>query len=86
MPRRMRDDYEWGDEESRPGDEAADADDDAPTQACPYCRREIYEDAERCPYCENYISDDDAPPPRKPWWIIVGALACLYVVYRWITG
>ena len=86
MPRQTREEYEWDDEESWPGDEAPDSDDETPTRACPYCRRQIYEDAQRCPYCENYISADDAPPPRKPWWIIVGALVCLYVVYRWLTG
>ena len=61
-------------------------DDDEPTIPCPYCRREIHEDAERCPHCERYISDEDAPPQRKPWWIIVGTLACFYIFYRWIVG
>lgn len=86
MPRRTRDEYEWDDDESWPGEEPADADEGAPTGPCPYCRREIYEDVERCPYCERYITAADAPPARKPWWIIVGALVCLYVVYRWIAG
>jgi len=60
--------------------------DDEPTIPCPWCRREIHEDAQRCPYCEHYLSNEDAPPPRKPWWIIVGAVACLYICYRWIFG
>jgi hypothetical protein len=70
-------DYHTDDEES-PYD-----DDDEPTIPCPYCRREILEEAERCPYCEHYISKEDAPPQRKPLWIVVGVIACLYVVYRW---
>jgi hypothetical protein len=61
-------------------------DDDEPTIPCPYCRAEIHEDAQQCHRCGNYISAEDAPPPRKPWWVIVGAIACLYAVYRWITG
>jgi hypothetical protein len=61
-------------------------DDSEPTVPCPYCRREIHEDAQRCPYCERYISDEDAPPSRKPVWIVIGVLVCLYVVYRWISG
>lgn len=61
-------------------------DDGEPLVPCPYCRREILEDVVRCPYCERYLSAEDAPPSRKPWWIIVGALLCLYVVYRWIVG
>jgi hypothetical protein len=58
-------------------------DDEDSTISCPHCRREIHEDSERCPYCESYLSKEDAPPARKPWWIIIGVVACLYVVYRW---
>jgi hypothetical protein len=58
-------------------------DEEEPTIPCPYCHREVLEDAERCPYCEGYLSKEDAPSARKPWWIVVGVIACLYVVYRW---
>ena len=91
MPRRIAEDDEWKDE-----GEGWDADEDAvddalgedgeSTIACPYCKRQIHEDSQRCPHCEQYISEEDAPPSRKPWWIVVGALLCLYVVYRWIVG
>lgn len=70
---------EWDDDPD--ADEGEDEEDTIP---CPYCRRDIHEDAQRCPYCESYISREDAPPGRKPWWIILGVVACLYVVYRWI--
>ncbi len=77
MPRHADDD--WDDD---PG-----ADDDSePTIPCPYCRKEIHEDSLRCPYCEQYISEEDAPPGRKPWWLVLGVIACLYVVYRWVVG
>jgi transposase-like protein len=66
-------------------DDEWDAADEA-TVPCPYCEREIYEDAPRCPYCERYLSEEDTPPDRKPWWIIVGVLLCLYAVWRWIAG
>jgi hypothetical protein len=76
-------DDEWDDDDDE-SDEADDVDDE-PTVACPYCRREIHEDAQRCPYCEKYISAEDAPSAPKPWWIIVGVILCLYVIYRWIV-
>jgi hypothetical protein len=61
-------------------------DEDESLIPCPYCQREIIEDSPRCPYCENYISREDTPRARKPWWLIVGALLCAYVIYRWIAG
>lgn len=67
-------------------DEDHDVDEDEATLPCPYCRRAIHEDAVRCPYCEQYISDEDAPRARKPWWIVVGVIVSLYVVLRWLTG
>jgi aspartate carbamoyltransferase regulatory subunit len=61
-------------------------DDDEQTIPCPYCKREVHEDAPRCPYCEQYISEEDAPRSRKPWWMILGLLLCLYAIYRWVAG
>ena len=90
MPVRHRRDDDWEDSWADDEDDDFDADegdqDDEPTIPCPNCRREIHEDAQRCPYCERYISDEDASPGRKPWWIIVGSLACFYIFYRWIFG
>jgi hypothetical protein len=92
MSRRAVDEDEWddGDEDGGDEDDATDDEEDEedgePTVPCPYCRREIHEDAQRCPYCENYISQEDAPPTRKPWWIIIGILLALYAVYRWVGG
>ena len=67
-------------------DEDADMVEEEPTIPCPNCKRQIHEDSPRCPYCENYISEEDTVPARKPWWIYVGALFVFYVVYRWIAG
>jgi hypothetical protein len=61
-------------------------DDEEPTIPCPYCRRDILEDSVHCPHCERYISQEDAPPQPKSWFIVVGVALCLYVVYRWIVG
>jgi hypothetical protein len=79
------DDYEeedWGGAPEAAEDYAAD-DLDEPTVPCPYCRREIHEDAERCPHCERYISAEDAPVQRKPWWILIGVALCLYAILSW---
>ena len=90
MPRWPRDDDSWDDEYESDDDpdhgDWTEEEDDEPTVPCPYCGREIHEEAPRCPYCENYLSAEDSPPQRKPWWLIVGVLACLYAVYRWIVG
>ena len=67
-------------------DDEAEDNDDEPTVPCPYCKRQIHEDSERCPYCEQYISTEDAPGGRKPWWIVTGVVLCLYIVFRWIAG
>ena len=77
----------WDDADDEAWDDAAEdspaADDD--TVPCPHCRRAIHEESERCPHCERYLSIEDAPPRRRPWWFVAGFLASLYVVYRWIT-
>ncbi len=69
----------WREEEGWDEDEES-------TIPCPYCGEEVHEDSQRCPHCEQYISQEDAPPARRPWWLILGVAACLYAVYRWIAG
>ena len=66
-------------------DSEASEEDDDQTVPCPYCKKAIHEDAERCPHCESYISQEDAPPHGKPMWFIIGAIAALVVVYMWIV-
>ncbi len=59
---------------------------DEPTVPCPYCRREMFEDSVQCPHCGQYISAEDSPPIRKPWWIVIGALLCLAAIWVWIAN
>jgi len=82
------DDSDWDDQDLAGEDFEEDLanEDGEPTVPCPYCRREILEDLARCPYCERYISWEDAPPQPKSWFIVIGVVLCLYVVYRWIVG
>jgi hypothetical protein len=75
----------WADDEDEDRDPADDGEGE-PTVPCQYCRREMHEDSPRCPHCGNYVSREDAPTSRKPWWIIIGGLAALYAVYRWVVG
>lgn len=93
MPKRVAADDEWGDEEPEDdwsnGDDleyVPDEGDDDPTMPCPHCQEPIFDEAERCPHCGKYISAEDAPPSRKAWWIILGAIFCLFAVYLWIRG
>lgn len=87
MPRPVTDPDEWEPDDDDDWQDSSDDDsDDESTVPCPHCDEPIPEDVSRCPYCENYISAEDAPPSRKPWWIIVGVLACLYIIYRWTVG
>ena len=90
MPNRGPPRADWDDEDDEGwdsnGDEPDDeeTDDGEPTVPCPYCRREIHEDASRCPYCEQYISAEDAPASPKPLWIVLGAIVCLLMMYFWV--
>jgi len=88
MPRWTRVEDEWDDDhdpDEGPVDLDLPEDDDDLCVPCPYCGREILEESERCPHCAHYISSEDAPPARKPIWFLIGVVACLYVVYRWIV-
>jgi hypothetical protein len=70
---------DWSDET---GDDAA----DDSTVPCPYCGQEMYEDSPRCPQCGRYISAEDAPPRRMPWWIILGVVLCFCAIAVWIIA
>ena len=84
MPPSVADDSDWDDD--IPDTDSWDVQDDEPTVPCPYCGREIYEDSVRCPHCGAYISDEDAPPGRKPWWIVIGVLLCLAAMWVWLMA
>ena len=86
MPRHVVNEDDWDEDEDDWDDDEEPEDEEEATIPCPYCKRHIHEDSQRCPFCEYYLSQEDAPPCRKPWWVIVGALLVLYVVYRWIAG
>jgi hypothetical protein len=59
-----------------------DDDDDLPTVACPYCRAEIWEEAEQCPECGEYLSQEDeqADFQLPPAWIAVTVAVLLVLI------
>ena len=69
--------YPDPDHESQPADAVA-------TVPCPFCRENVYDNAEWCPHCRNYLFYEGAPLPEKPWWLVGGVVACLLVVLYWI--
>ncbi len=79
MPYRDHDREDLDDDEFPQPDEA-----DEDTLLCPHCRVPVFDEAEQCPHCGTYLSEEDSPPQRKPWWIVAGTIACLLVVYLWI--
>lgn len=80
-----RDDFDadddFDDDFEEEGDSAVDEDDE-PTVPCPFCLREVWEDAPRCPHCGNQLGGADVPAPRRPWWVVITAAALLYVIVR----
>jgi hypothetical protein len=55
------------------------------TVLCPYCRKPVYEEADRCPSCGNYLSGKDEPRRPAPWFAIT-VFVCLVIVAGWIMG
>lgn len=87
MPPYTADETEWEDDSDVEdyGAEEWEDQEDEPTVPCPYCHRDIYEDSVRCPHCGEYISEEDSPPGRKPWWVIVGVLLCMGAIIVWVV-
>ena len=54
--------------------------DDIEQVPCPCCGKPIYEQAEICPHCRSYISREDSLPPRKPKWLVIGAVVTVVVI------
>ena len=75
----------WEDDEAENEDDHPAGDDgDDDLDECPRCGRSIYDDSERCPRCGQYLSREEAVE-RRPWWVVLGAVACLGMVVYWIV-
>jgi len=73
-----RDDDDDDDDLDAPDDELA-------TVECRFCRRPIWEEAQRCEHCGNYQTSEGAPM-RRPWWLVAGVVACLACIWVWIVS
>jgi hypothetical protein len=72
---RPLEDWEYPDEDH--GDVA----DATPTQSCPMCGVDIYEDAVQCPLCGQYLTRTSSAWNGRPgWWVLLGLLGILAVV------
>ena len=93
MPRRVATEDNWDeppdddgwepDEEEEWQPEPEDEDETIP---CPHCGAPVYEGAEQCPGCGMYLSEEDAPPARHPWWMALGFILCLLIALTWALG
>ena len=86
MARRVATDDDWEDDGGEPADEewTPDDGDEDETVPCPHCQESVHEQAERCPNCGWYISEEDAPPARRPTWIVIGFILALTVALLWV--
>ena len=75
---------EWDEEQEAPDAQDADWNLDPAVKDCPWCGQEISEDASRCPHCGEYLSDEDAPPAKKPLWIILGVALLILILLSWM--
>jgi hypothetical protein len=69
-------DEEYDDPEA-PDEADQDSHDDPETVRCPFCGREVVEEADLCPRCGNFIGGDDRTTRTHSRWIVVTAVVLL---------
>jgi len=53
------------------------------TTVCPHCGKRIYEETQQCPQCHNYVTFEEAPARKPPWFLIAVAVCLLIVLLVW---
>jgi hypothetical protein len=72
---------DWDQNEEEDWDTEAE-DDESIVVRCPSCRRDVYEDAERCPHCGDYIVHSTRAWDGRPlWWVIGGLVGIVAVIW-----
>lgn len=52
-----------------------------PTQSCPMCGMDVFEDAVQCPLCGQYLTRDSSVWSGRPvWWAVLGAVGILATI------
>ena len=51
---------------------------------CPYCKREIPEEAERCPRCGSYILREDQNRGGRKWWWVIAVILLVLLLMRYL--
>jgi hypothetical protein len=59
------------------------ADDEIVLVQCKRCRKMIWEESVSCEHCGYFVTLED-PSGWRPWWLIIGVVAGLLCVIRWI--
>jgi len=61
-----------------------DSTDEPGLDVCPYCRKMITEEAERCHHCGKYLSAEDAPLSKPAWFVIAVIVTLAVIALVWI--
>jgi hypothetical protein len=79
------DDREFPDEDDEDIDD--EGNDETETRECPRCGADVYEDADQCPLCGTWVTaDTSAWSPRAWWWLALGALGTIAVIWALSAG
>lgn len=76
----------WKRDDEDAEDDWSDDGSDEGQMGCPYCGEEMYDDSPRCPACGRYLSKEDAPPEKKPPWIMITAVVLLVLMLSWAVN
>ncbi len=74
----MRHSPDDDDDDDWQGDEEVDSDDGY--LPCPHCGETMLEAADHCPACNRWITNEDPPNKRHPWWIVAVVLILLATI------
>src|ERR1035437_2628036 len=72
----MTQEPEENDVDEGPSDEDLKLDsEETDTRRCPKCKREVYEDADRCPQCGEWINPEDSKAKRGIAGVLLAIIA-----------